>query len=71
MVLEDHYLYQQMDEDGEISVEVQEKEPKLQPYASNVLKLGVVLVITLVFINIMQRQREARIASHHDSEHVS
>ena len=71
MVLEDHYLYQQMDEDGEISVEVQEKEPKLQPYASNVLKLGVVLVITLVFINIMQRQREARIASHHDSEHAS
>lgn len=71
MVLEDHYLYQQMDEDGEISVEVQEKEPKLQPYASNVLKFGVVLVITLVFINIMQRQREARIASHHDSEHAS
>ena len=71
MVLEDHYLYQQMDEDGEISVEVQEKEPKLQPYASNVLKFGVVLVITLVFINIMQRQREARIVSHHDSEHAS
>jgi hypothetical protein len=71
MVLKDHYVYQQVDEDGVISVEVQEKEPRLQPYASNILKIGVVLVIVLIFVNIMQRQREAHRIIHHDSEHAS
>lgn len=71
MVLEDHYVYQQLDEDGVISVEVQPKEPKLQPYASNVLKIGVILAITLVFINIVQKQKESNKTSRHDSELVS
>ena len=71
MVLEDHYVYQQLDEDGVISVEVQPKEPKLQPYASNVLKIGVILAITLVFINVVQKQKESNKTSRHDSELVS
>ena len=71
MVLKDHYVYQQADEDGVISVEVQQKEPSLQPYASNILKIGVVLAIGLIFVNIMQRQRESHKIIHHDNEHVS
>ena len=71
MVLQDHYVYQQIDEDGIISVEVQEKEPKLQPYASNILQFGVILVIALVFINLVQRQYEAKAVSPHDSEPAS
>ena len=71
MVLKDHYVYQQADEDGVISVEVQQKEPSLQPYASNILKIGVVVTIGLIFVNIMQRQRESHKIIHHDNEHVS
>jgi len=71
MVLKNHYVYQQIDENGDISVEVQVKEPKLQPYASNVLKIGVILVFTLIFINLMQRQYEANSISPHDSEPAS
>ncbi len=71
MVLESHYVYQQIDEDGLISVEVQEKDPKLQPYASNILQFGVILIIALVFINLVQRQYEANSVSPHDSEHAS
>lgn len=59
MVLEDHYVYRQMDSNGDVSVEVQQKEPTLQSYSSNILKFGVILVISLAFINIMQRQRES------------
>ena len=71
MVLKDHYVYQQENEDGVVSVEVQEKEPKLQPYASNVLKIGVILTITLIFIYLVQRQKEANKPILHDNEHVS
>ena len=71
MVLKDHYVYQQAGEDGVISVEVQQKEPSLKPYASNILKIGVVLAIALVFVNIMQRQKEANSFNHHDNEPVS
>ena len=71
MVLKDHYVYQQIDDDGTISVEVQEKEPTLQPYASNILKIGVILVISLVFINLMQRQYEANSLNHRDTEPAS
>ena len=70
VVLEEHYVYQQMDSNGAVSVEVQQKEPTLQPYSSNVLKFGVVLVIILSFIYIMQRQKESKII-HHDSELAS
>ena len=70
MVLEDHYVYRQMDSNGDVSVEVQQKEPTLQSYSSNILKFGVILVISLAFINIMQRQRESKII-HHDSELAS
>ena len=71
MVLKNHYVYQQIDENGDISVEVQVKEPKLQPYASNILKFGVILVFALIFINLMQRQYEANSISLHDSEPAS
>ena len=71
MVLKDHFVYQQLSENGDISVEVQEKEPKLQPYTSNILKFGVILVVALIFINLMQRQYEANFVSPHDSEHAS
>lgn len=71
MVLEDYYVYQQMNNEGDISVEVQAKEPTLQPYSSNVLKFGVILVISLAFIYIVQKQREANAPSHHGIEHVS
>ena len=70
VVLEEHYVYQQMDSDGDVSVEVQQKEPTLQPYSSNILKFGVMLVIALSFINIMQRQKESNF-NHHDSELAS
>ncbi len=70
VVLEDHYVYQQIDSDGVISVEVQPKEPTLQSYSSNILKFGVILVICLALINIMQRQREAN-SNPHDSELAS
>ena len=71
MVLKDHFVYQQLSANGEISVEVQEKEPKLQPYTSNILKFGVILVVALIFINLMQRQYEANSVSHRDSELAS
>ena len=60
-----------MNDNGDISVEVQPKEPTLQPYSSNILKFGVVLVITLAFIYIMQKQREANDSNHHGIEHAS
>ena len=60
MVLENHYVYRQMNEDGTVSVEVQQKEATLKYYASTTLQIGVILVISLVFINLMQRQYEAR-----------
>ena len=66
VVLDSHYVYQQLDEDGKNSVEVQPKEPKLQTYSSNVLKFGVLLMIALVFINLLQKQKEANSISHHD-----
>ena len=71
VVLEDYYVYQQMNDDGAISVEVQAKEPTLQPYSSNILKFGVILVIALAFIYIMQKQREANESSRHGIEHAS
>lgn len=67
VVLENHFVYQQLNEDGTISVEVQEKEPTLQQYSSNVLKIGVILMIILVFINLLQRQKEVNKTSHHGS----
>ena len=70
MVLEEHYVYQQIDSDGILSVEVQPKEPTLQSYSSNILKFGVILVICLALINIMQRQKESNI-NPHDSELAS
>ena len=70
MVLEEHYVYQQVDSDGVLSVEVQPKEPTLQSYSSNILKFGVILVICLALINIMQRQKESNI-NLHDSELAS
>jgi len=71
MVLEDYYVYQQMNDDGVISVEVQAKEPTLQQYSSNILKFGVILVIALAFIYIMQKQKEANESSRHGIEHAS
>lgn len=70
MVLEEHYVYQQIDSEGILSVEVQPKEPSLQSYSSNILKFGVILVICLALINIMQRQKESNI-NPHDSELAS
>ena len=70
MVLEEHYVYQQVDSNGVLSVEVQPKEPTLQSYSSNILKFGVILVICLALINIMQRQKESNI-NLHDSELAS
>ena len=66
MVLEDHYVYLQENDDGEgWKPMVQLKEPKLQPYASNILQMGVVLAITLVFVYLMQKQKEASRVNHH------
>ena len=65
-VLENHYVFQQAKENGKSSVEVQPKEPALQTYSSNVLKIGVMLMIVLVFINVLQRQKESG-SSHRDT----
>ena len=70
LVLEDHYVYRQMDSSGDVSVEVQQKEPTLQAYSSNILKFGVILVISLAFVYIMQKQRESNL-SPRDSELAS
>ena len=70
LVLEDHYVYRQMDDSGDVSVEVQQKEPTLQAYSSNILKFGVILVISLAFVYIMQKQRESNL-SPRDSELAS
>ena len=64
-VLENHYVFQQSKGNGKSSVEVQPKEPALQTYSSNVLKIGVMLMIVLVFINVLQRQKESG-SSHRD-----
>jgi hypothetical protein len=65
-VLENHYVFQQAKGNGKSSVEVQPKEPALQTYSSNVLKIGVMLMIVLVFINVLQRQKESG-SSHRDT----
>ena len=65
-VLENHYVFQQSKGNGKSSVEVQPKEPALQTYSSNVLKIGVMLMIVLVFINVLQRQKESG-SSHRDT----
>ncbi len=63
MILENHYVYQQMNVDGTVSVEVQIKEASLKPYTSAVLQFGVILIILLVLVNFMQRQFESQIKS--------
>ncbi|MDP6869978.1 MAG: phosphatase PAP2 family protein [Candidatus Poseidoniaceae archaeon] len=64
MILENHYVYQQTNEDGTVSVEVQQKEASLKPYTSAVLQIGVILIIALTFVNFMQRQYETQIKTH-------
>ena len=63
MILENHYVYQQMNVDGTVSVEVQIKEASLKPYTSAVLQFGVILIILLVLVNFMQGQFESQIKS--------
>ena len=66
MVLEDHYVFRQENDNGDgWEVMVQLKEPKLQPYASNILQIGVILAISLVFLYVMQKQNEARKLNRH------
>jgi hypothetical protein len=66
MVLENHIVFSQMDDDGEISVEIHQRVASLKPYSSTVLQVGVILAIVLVLVNIIQRQIEARVDSHEE-----
>jgi hypothetical protein len=66
MVLKNHIVFSQMDDDGKISVEIHQRVASLKPYSSTVLQVGVILAIVLVLVNIIQRQIEARVDSHEE-----
>ena len=68
MVLKNHIVYSQMNDDGEISVEIHQRVASLKPYSSTVLQIGVLLTTVLVLINIFQRQMEARVINPQEEE---
>jgi len=68
IVLENHIVFSQMNDDGEISVEIHQRVASLKPYSSAVLQVGVIFTTILVLINIFQRQMEARVDSHEEEE---
>jgi len=59
-VLEQHIVYVESDEDGTSTVRIHSWEPTLQTYSSLVLQIGIVLAVFVVFIHILQRQKEYR-----------
>jgi len=59
-VLEQHIVYVESDEDGVSTVRVHTWEPTLQTYSSLVLQIGIVLAVFVVFIHVLQRQKEYR-----------
>ncbi len=72
MVLEDHYLWRQQSDDGQVEVVILPREASLNTYSSNVLQLGVLLSIVLCYVFVVQKQKEARkksIESGHYREH--
>jgi hypothetical protein len=68
MVLENHIVYSQINDDGEISVEIHQRVASLKPYSSITLQVGVILTTILVLINIVQRQVEARVVRDSEEE---
>ena len=68
MVLENHIVYSQINDDGEISVEIHQRVASLKPYSSITLQVGVILTTILVLINIVQRQLEARVVRDSEEE---
>jgi membrane-associated phospholipid phosphatase len=68
MVLENHIVYSQMDDNGEVSVEIHQRVASLKPYSSIVLQVGVILTTVLLLINIFQRQIEARVSNLKEEE---
>lgn len=59
-VLEQHIVYVETDDEGISTVQVHSWEPTLQTYSSLVLQIGIVLAVIVVFIHVMQRQKEHR-----------
>jgi hypothetical protein len=60
IALEDGLAYIELEEDGEITINVLNRGTELATYSSIVLQWSVILLIALTFIYIMQRQDETR-----------
>jgi len=60
IALEDGLAYIEVKDDGEITINVLNRGTELATYSSIVLQWSVLLLITLTFIYIMQRQDETR-----------
>jgi len=60
MVLDDHYLWRQQTDDGQIEVVVLPREASLNTYSSYILQIGVLLSIILCFVFVVQKQEEAK-----------
>jgi len=60
IALEDGLAYIELEEDGEVTINVLTRGTELATYSSIVLQWSVILLIALTFIYIMQRQDETR-----------
>ena len=60
IALEDGLAYIEVEDDGEVTINVLTRGTELATYSSIVLQWSVLLLIALTFIYIMQRQDEAR-----------
>lgn len=59
-VLEQHIVYVETDDEGVSTVQVHSWEPTLRIYSSLVLQIGIVLAVIVVFLHVLQRQKEHR-----------
>jgi len=71
MVLDEYYVWSQLNDEGKREVVVLPREATLTTYSSKILQLGVLLAIALSFVFIVQKQKEARnpIGSGYDGQH--
>jgi len=60
IALQEGLAYIEVEEDGEITINVLTRGTELATYSSVVLQWSVLLLIALTFIYIMQRQDEVR-----------
>ena len=60
IALEEGIAYIEVEDDGEVTINVLNRGAELATYSSTVLQWSVMLLIVLTFIYILQRQDEAR-----------